>query len=101
MTAMFKENAADIEAKFLRHVYDPNCFDCQVDEYPCADHRAACTNCGAEASVPGELHKSKFDRRGAPLRIWWCAKCNGPAEPEPRDLDTRDIEPFERGERFK
>lgn len=75
------ETKAAIEAKFLRHVYDPNCDDCAVDQYPCADHRQACTNCGGEANLPGDVHKTKVDRRGQPLRIWWCQKCNGPFKP--------------------
>lgn len=101
MSAMLKEIAADIEAKFLRHVYDANCFDCAADEYPCATHRQVCENCCGEATLQGDVHPEKKDRRGKPLHRMWCAKCNGDPEPEPRDLDTRDIEPFERGEAFK
>jgi hypothetical protein len=74
------ETKAAIEAKFLRHVYDPNCDDCAVDEYPCADHRQACTNCGGEATIAGQLHRTKADRRGNSIRIWWCTACDKAAE---------------------
>lgn len=54
-----------------------------------------CCNCGnPDVAIPG--HVTEDGRQE-----WWCNACNGPAEPEPRDLDTRDIEPFERGEAFK
>lgn len=60
---------------------------------PCARHGGRCLGCNSEDVVEKDEHQYEDGVCG-----YWCAAC---LAPEPRDLDTRDIEPFEPGEAFK
>lgn len=62
-------------------------------EGPCARHSGRCVGCGSEDVVERDAHEYA-DK----VYAYWCAAC---CSREPRDLDTSDIQPFERGERFQ
>ena len=76
MSVAYISRAAQ-EAAFLRHVFDPNCDDCLANDYPCADHRRACTNgCGRDGTHPLRQHPTKVDMRGQPISEWMCDSCD-------------------------
>lgn len=64
-------------------------------EGPCNRHAGNCIGCGSEEVVEQDTHVYEDG-----VSAWWCGPCCAP-EPDPRDLDTSDIQPFERGEALK